>query len=125
MTATVNHLELNVSATQVYVDALASILGLITLLQRGAIKEFVAGPREGTSLETILEWSEPETDGRPLPGAAVLCRVCGVPLAHLPEDERKSRAHAQACVNAVRFEGHVHLNRRDADMFAKLISCLL
>jgi hypothetical protein len=116
---------MNLSATQVYVDALAATLSLLELLNRGAIKEFIAGPREAAHLETILEWSEPEIGGAPLPEAAVLCRTCGVPMAHLPEDERHARAHARACITAVAKIGQVHLNRNDAEMFSKLISCLL
>jgi hypothetical protein len=116
---------MNTSATRIYVDAIAATLGLIELLQRGAIKEFVAGPAEAAHLETILAWSEPETGGQPLPEAAVLCRTCGVPMSHLPDDERAARSHAKACIDAVRAAGQVYLNRTDATMFAKLISCLL
>jgi hypothetical protein len=112
-------------ASQIYVDALASILSLVELLHRGAIKEFVAGPREANHLETILMWSEPESGGEPLPGAKILCRTCGVPLQRQPEDDRCSRAHAKACIRAVRDTGQVYLNRNDAEMFGKLICSLL
>lgn len=116
---------MNPTAMKVYVDALVATLALIELFHRGAIKEFKAGPREANNLETILQWSDPTPVGPSLPGAKVLCRVCGVPLEHKPEDDRSNHAHAAACIRAVRDTGQVYLNRNDGEMFGKLISSLL
>lgn len=116
---------MNVEVTKIYVNALASLLCLIELLEKGAVREFRAGQREANYLETILNWSDPTPSGVPLPGAQYLCRTCGVPLQRQPEDERTSRAHAKACIRAIRESGQVYLNRHDADSFGKLISCLL